>query len=533
MARYGDKRSREKQKPPTFFAKSLKLVLFTGITGILLYSLLSLVQPQYRSAAILLVEEQGSAPGKLVEREMKVLASSAMIGPFLDQTALAKRGEDEGALVRMGPLRQVSLMLGFSRDPAQVLEPAQKLTRFANILSVARGDAPSTIEIGIRTASSQQAARLANQYANHYVARLAAQSAPRASKAGATQPSAEIFAQISGLRAQLSLSEASLAALEQDMRGNAFVATGRHDGTPSNAPASPIRSDNTVKLTLEELAQITAQHILAKADRDQVERRAKLVRDMLDNGGRIEGTSTVLNSGLVQALLQKRTRLEKRRTALSIDLLPAHPQMRRLDRELGGLAIEIEAETRKVVTNLDDQVSIAAARESSLKASLSKQTSMSVAEADRSFALAPARLADKEQGGIDPRIARRSALKAVIAKNKGLLMAAQGQADARKKPVAAAQILHLKATLISPAMVSRTPVFPNKQAFTLLGMLAAFLLGLGSLVLGRKNRENTRNDMAPPSADTPVMPIGEAVRSSSGDSERQPRLGFSTKPVQP
>ncbi|MCP4933127.1 MAG: hypothetical protein GY927_02745 [bacterium] len=521
MAGYGNEQIGYEQKKPILSARLLKLGLFVGITGALLYSLLSLVQPQYRSTTTLHLEGPQALSGTLIQREVNLLRSEPMISSFLELHSLSDDPAFNGALSRQGSLKRVSIMLGLSNDPAKVLANTRILANLQQNLNVSRGTDPRTIKIAMRSINANAAARVANKYARNYIRSFKEQNVPR-STAMSDDAQAGLLA---SLRDKIAASETRLATLRQDMRVNLFS---------SSAPAlrEPLmhreaQRQEASKLTLEQLSQITAQLILAKADREQAELRAKLVRDMLVGNRRIESTSTVLSSGEVLALLRKRARMEQKRSDLNVNLLPSHPQLRRINRELVALGFQIKGETKKAVANLENKVLIAAAREDSIKKSLDemKQTFTSNDNAGQVSRLSEVQSA--QPIAIDPRIAQMAMIKGLLADNRRKLLMATAQVGARSKNEKANVKEPVKVTVISPAIANNIPVFPKKLPITLLGMLAALILGLVSMVYGNKGKTPARDEVEQSDSHTST----KTPRNHAKNSTQKPREGFGIKPA--
>ena len=512
MVGYGTEQAVDKQKPATLSSRLIKLGLFVGITGGLLYSLLSLVQPQYRSSTTLLIEGRESSTGTLIKREVKVLGSELMIRSFLDVHPAA----GNSAIARQGPLQRVLVLLGLSSDPAKAPRNNQA-TAFRENLSIGAGSDQQTIMIGMRSSNPKAAARLANQYAASYISSLETRSGSRPF----TMTTDDQAGLLSNLQGMLADSEARLATLRQNMRVSPFVAPVKPRLVEHMATEQ--KPDGRGKLTLEQLSQVTAQLILARADREQAELRAKLVQDMLDDSGRIESTSTVLNSGLVQTLLQKRARMEQRLAELKVDLLPSHPQMRRLNRDMSSLRTQIKSETTKAVANLENEVLLAAKREDSIKESLAKLKEQPASGADAMQVARSVNMQSAQPIAIDPRIAQITMITSEIAAHRRNLAVANAQAEARSNKDVASSKAPIKATVISPAIASNNPVFPKKILITLLGMFAALILGLVSLIFGNKGRGDEASS---------TQPSSNAAQKGAKDSGLQSQMGFGAKPVQ-
>ena len=449
-----------------------------------------------------------------------------MLRSFLDLHSLSDDPAFNGAASRQGPLKRVLIMLGLSDDPAKIPASTRILANLQENLSIVKGTAPQTLKIAMRSINAKAAARLANQYAQNYITRLEAQNRPRSSVPSSMAMSNDAQAGLLlGLRDLLAASEARLATLRQVMRLNPFAAPAPMVREPAIVRETQTRGNG--KLTLEQLSQITAQLILARADREQAELRAKLVRDMLVDDGRIESTSSVLNSGAVQTLLLKRARMEQKRSDLSIKLLPSHPQMRRLNRELVALGFKIKGETTKAVANLENEVLIASAREDSIKLSLDEQKQTSASDGNSGQVSRPLEVQNAQPITIDPRIAQMAMIKGLLADNRRKLMMVKAQADSRSNNEQTSVKAPAKATVVSPAIASNIPVFPKKTPITLLGMLAALLLLLVSMIFCNKGNAQARDEVE----QSNPHPHAKASKSGTKNNAEKSAMGFGAKPA--
>ena len=354
-----------------------KLSVFVAITGLLLYGVLSLVKPQYRSVAQLYIEQGNGQTAsrarskRLVAREMRALKSKALMNTVIANNGLVNDPEFNGSLARKGPLQRVSIMLGLSSDPLNLPQGKRLLSAFADKLGLKRGGDPQTIKIVIRSTDPEKSARLANDYAGTYISSLERRTRKVEPTPNAVRSDRSETALILRLRNKIGTGEGELEALRYDIRAHPFKQAELLQSSDKNIAVDPSLSA-AAQLDKEQISQLTTQFILAKADREQAELRAKLVSEMLTNTGEIHSTGTVLNAGLVQRLLIKRSRMERRVADLEVSLLPSHPQLKRLNREMAALQAQIRSEARKAVANLESEALIAAVREKSLKTSLDK-----------------------------------------------------------------------------------------------------------------------------------------------------------------
>lgn len=133
---------------------------------------------------------------------------------------------------------------------------------------------------------------------------------------------------------------------------------------------------NDTTLDTQQLSELNSQIILAKAQRTEADARAVLMRKMLKEKGDVDGAADILNSRLIQRVLEQRVRVQREIAEVSINLLPSHPRIKGLRSEIADLQRQIRQEARNAVTSLQNKAQIAGAREVSLQKSLTqwKQT---------------------------------------------------------------------------------------------------------------------------------------------------------------
>ena len=455
------------------------LALFVVTTGLLLYSVLSMVKPQYSAESQLFIEQKGTAHKVLVAKEIKTLKSRRMVSSFIKHKNLASDPEFDDKALGKGPLKKAAIILGVKPDPAKLSKKERTFQAFNEKLTIKKGPQPQTIRIAVRSSDPKKSAQISNEYANIYIAAVAKGSRP-VSQQIAINPE---IALIEKLRKKIAFGLSELNVLHEDIKANPVRRPARSNradiSTP--APAAETLLDRP-KLSKEQISALTTQLILARADREEAELRAKLVREMLEATGDIHATGDVLNSGLVQQLLIKKSRMDRRMADLSATLLRSHPRLKRLKREMSALVTQIKREAQNAVAKLENDAKIAAAREKSLQDSLDKLT--------KEPAVTPVKKVELPQVSdhpvFDERADRVDAIEREITYNKKQLVAAQSRFDQAPVNSITGNGEKIEAILVSRAVAGKKPVFPNKKPITLLGMLAAFCLGLiGMLVQSR------------------------------------------------
>ncbi len=490
MAAYGSGRTgnirgetrRNKSRGPS--AKLSRLGIFVVMTGTLFYGVLSLVPAQYRSVSEVSLQKQGGLSKQLVARQMQFLGSRKMIEGFARTQKLAKDPDYNGLLKRRSPLQKAAVLLGLVADPAKSSKKNRVNRAFRKKLKITRGRTPHTIKIAVRSSSPAKSALLANLYAKAYIAELDKQVGPVQKR----EANMSLSRKVEDLRGKIKAQTLELEKLREELNDSPEINPSR-----DNPVSGKAESGLPVKLSSQQLAELTARHILAKADLAQIEARAKLVHEMLESNGEIYSTSTVLNSGHVQTMLQKQARLERKISDLSVALLPSHPQMKRLNRELTGLKKQIRSEAQKAVANLDNEVVISAARERSLKESLAQQYGYQSGNAKK--ANSAKKTSQSHVGGgarNNPRVIEIDNLRSLLATNRLKLDVAQRELAQAAKIGGAYRSGAINARLVVRAVAVNDPVFPRKKPMTFIGMVAAFCLGFVYLVLGAKNPSASR-----------------------------------------
>lgn len=461
------------------------LLLFTGLAGVLFYGVLSLVPPQYRAEAQLHVAQAGVPAVRLVNREIGVLKSMPFKNAFIAGQHLSNDSEYNGMLAPKGPLLQVAQHLGLTRDLSVLPLDGRLLAGMERSFVISPGK-DGIIQIAVRSTDAQKAARLANAYAAAYLDRTRAANEMRSKPVRAK--GSDGHEALAALTKKRDEDRRAVAQLRQDISAHPFEkmqpASQKADEAKSEE-ASPLSGN--IRLDKEQMFELTSQYILARADRKSLEMKAKMVEDMLKKPDGIEGLSSVLDSGPIVSLLERRRNMQKKLHDLNITLLPSHPQLRRVNRDMKALQLEIRMEAQKALDDLKDQIRLALERETSLKQSLEKLGKASVKDvAIRSAGLQEGKPVTPS---VDPRLAQLAALEEKLAgdEQKLALLRAEG---GKQEKAALSPVALLRASLVQPATAATQPVFPRKFPMTLLGMLAAFALGLLTLSISARREKS-------------------------------------------
>lgn len=432
------------------------LILVSLFTGGATYAVLSMMAPRYLSEAQLTVMAKGAAnpfsspkvdmasPDSLgvrmdkeaVNTHVRGLMSPDLMNKIATELKLNTMPEFNSALGSSDKIDALLRVAGLSGPRPGESERDRVLGAFSKRLEVY--SPKESRFIGIRFSSSDPglAAEVANRLAESYRASLAKQTVDETdSVQKALEP------KIERLREEVSQAQAAVERFksEKDLFKGGAQKTGLNE---------------------QQLGDLTTELTKTKALRSEAESRARSAREMMKSGT-ADALPDVQKSPLIQALVQQRVRLEREISELSATLLPAHPRMRQLQADLGGLKRQLNGEVSKLVDSLEKEAKVSAMREASIAKSLDEIKSQVTATSGDEVELR--QLEDISKS-------KRSELERL-----------QAQYEANKVK-ADSGVVPVEAQIISRASASSVPVFPKKLPYTALVMLATALFGMAWII---------------------------------------------------
>lgn len=214
---------------------------------------------------------------------------------------------------------------------------------------------------------------------------------------------------------------------------------------------------NGVTLASQELAQLNAQLVVARSERQEAAARLGQIEVAERNRASIDSLGEVLSSTLIQRLREQESEVERRVAELSQEYGEKHPKMLQMRAEANDVDARIRSEIDKIVRGLRNQVAVARAREQALQESLDElKRTVAVGNKNEIELRALEREAE----------ANRSLLATMLARQKETVSQEDAnfqQADAR---------------VISPADVPLDPSFPVPALVLALALIAGTILGL-------------------------------------------------------
>lgn len=426
------------------------------------------IPPRYQSYAQVLIESRNSSminieelvggrgvDTETIESEMEVIKSRRLAEKVIDQLRLSEDLEFNPALRPQGffdsvfdvrsyfPTEWAAALFGghsskpLTEDEIQARERVVVVDEFLSRLTVARQGFSRVISIGFSSEDPNRAAEIANKVAADYII-----DQLEAKFEATSRTTAWLNDKIAGLREKVDASERAVEAYRKE--------AGLLQGTEG-------------PLITQQISDLNAQLILAEAHRAEAEARLGQVQRLIRSAGGAGSAADVLDSPIVQALMEKETEIRRKVVESSGQFGDKHPKMISARAELNDIQSKIESEVNKVVQTLKNEVGIARARESTLRDSLEHLK---------------LRLGQSNTAEV-----RLRALKREADADKALLETFLARFE-QKSTEQDMQSQRPDARVISMAEVPTDPSFPKKTiilalvvvASTILGVLLVFLL---------------------------------------------------------
>ena len=478
----------------TLLRKMPFVVVFVLIVTAGTYVLLGKLTPTYTSEVGVLIETGETTltqttqvnPGdtltsldeQAITSQVQLVRSRDLARSVAAKLDLASKPEFNPALGKPSFFSKLLASIGLTGKSTSNVED-DVLKAYYKKLSVFAVDKSRVINIDFMSSDPVLAADIANAIAEGYIALQ--QEAKRASTADAAT---FLSQQIDELRTKVQDAEGKVEAFRS--QNDLFSSGGTSDTT---LPQQQLGDLNT------ELGKARADMADARAKADQI--RAALKAGITPN------VPEVLNSPLIQRLIEQQVALRAQIAQLSVTLMPQHPRMKELTAQEADFNRQIAAESRKIVDALDAQANLAQAREDQITASLSRQKVVTGAANGAEVEL---RALEREAS------AQRDLLDTYLRRYREAVSREQASlppADAR---------------IISRASVPNEPSFPKKIPMTAIAALASLMLAIAFILLrelasGRPLRRVQFDETLPIIPD--AVPVGGHLRWADDHSVRR------------
>lgn len=282
------------------------------------------------------------AEAAIVDTEVEVLKSPQLAAQVV-QTLDLIRDPEFNARLRSSPLtRRLPRATPAATDPQ--IERQQVIDAVRRRLTVRRVGLTYSMAVSVTSESPIKAARIANAFADAYL-----QSQLTAKFDANAQANTFLGARLEDLRRQVEAADAAVSAYRIE---------------------NGLLSAQGATLTEQEISAYNQQLALARAQQAEQDARLRTARAQMAAGSNGDDVGEALSSPVVQNLRAQRAAISTRVADLSVRYGPLHPDMIRARQELSDIDAQIQAEIRRVVSNLDAQAQVARQRAASVQSSL-------------------------------------------------------------------------------------------------------------------------------------------------------------------
>jgi exopolysaccharide transport family protein len=413
-----------------------------------MYTAQALLSVKNRDAPVVAIEgvvEDLAADPATIESEIEFISSPAFIGRIVDKLHLVQdpefapwlSEEDRGwfgSLVELlNPMRYVPAHWWGAEESGPAADPAARelnavIGSVTDRLTVEQVGRSYVISLAFLSEDPVKAAKIANAMADEYLS-----SQVEAKYAAADRATDWLKKRIDELRGKVLEAEAKI--IEYRTKNHL------------------VNTDADNPLTLQ-FFQLNTQLALAQAQRAEAEARLSRARGMLDSGG-IGNAAMVLKSPLMDSLRAQETELIRKLADMSTVYGENHPQMMNARAEIQSVRDKMLDEARRIVDDLENEVSVASAREKQLQSSMSRLQG----EAAR-VDLAGAELSSL-QGEVDT---NRKLFETFLARFREIVQQQSLQESDAK--------------ILSAAAPPNTPSHPQVMLLTMIAFSASLVLGI-------------------------------------------------------
>jgi len=318
------------------------MVVFATLTATKLYTSTAQVQIDLREKRVLgnvesIVRGQ-PADAATIDTETEIMGSRFLAGRVVDSLRLL---EDKEFSSPPAPGLIDNIRAAFGAAPAQVAESAaSRQKRREDAISAVQGGLRVTrvgltylIEISYTSRDPAKAARIADAYASHYL----------------TQ---QLQTKYDTLRTASDWLSTRLSELSIEVQRK------ERDVEEYRAREGLLNADG-VRLTEQTAQALNLQRAERMQELSRAEARLASLRASLNSGGSADASREALQSATIQSLRTQQAELSRRRAELSAQKGARHPDMLQIDRQYASLDEQINAEIRRIVSSVEDEVRIA------------------------------------------------------------------------------------------------------------------------------------------------------------------------------
>jgi len=390
----------------------------------------------------------GIAPNTAeIDTEVLVISSKSLLTKVAEKQRLIEDPEFNWTLVEEKPglldglVKPIKKSLGMNVekvDPYDGMSPEEReaaimesvVKWLMSKVKVERVGTTYLLTVTVTSTSPETAARLANAIADQYrVQQLE-------TKLDATRRATEWLSErVSALRDEVA---------EKERRVELFRAENNLDTAMGNT------------LTEQNIAYLTTQKTQLEVDLNRARARYESARRQIDSGAGPEGIGEVLDSPLISKLKEQLSALRGRVAELETKLGPQHPELIGARNEVSDVERQINAEIRRVSSNLESEVKVKQDQVNSIQARINQANTQL-----RGNSLANVRLRELERDAETS----RTLYEEFIARSK----------ETREQD----DLVQADAVVLSTASVPNEPASPRKVLNLIIGAVLGTILGGG------------------------------------------------------
>ncbi len=335
-----------------------RMILLTSIILVITYLLLSLMTPQYRSSASILVEPRQSiftrasdapannnfgADSTAVSSQVELIKSRDLLMRVIETENLRDVAEFSGSKISL-----LSAILDLLRPAEEKKSPDERvLQAVAKKLKVTQLRGTRVISVSFTSEDPELAARVANSIANMHVQRRA-----ELSVSDTLEATNWLAREVEEMRKRVAEAEAAVAnyRINNDL----------------------FSSSNNTNILDQQLTVIATQILQAQERKNEAQSKVDLIRGLLEQGKSIETLPDIRDSATIQRLIQDKAKLQGERAQLLATLLPNHPNVQSISAQIAEIDKQIRDEGKRVADALAAEAQIQARLEQSLKDELAR-----------------------------------------------------------------------------------------------------------------------------------------------------------------
>lgn len=375
-----------------------------------------------------------------VDTEVEVLRSRALAEKVvkslkLDQVPEFNAVSETGPLASLaGKLRPAAPAGGNAAVPATGRAHERVVDAVMSRLSIRRAGLTYVINVGFESEDPELAATVSNAFANQYLAdQLTAKfDANRKANEWLSQKVGEMAGEV----------QSAEAAVQQYKIANNLM------------------SSQGATLVEQEISNLEQQRAGAATEQATAEARLNIARQQLARGSAGDDVGEALNSPVIQQLRQKRATLQASVDEMNKRYFPGYPDLVKARQELTTIDAQIDAEIKRIISNLDAQAKVARQRTGAIAGSVGSARG-NLASNNR----AAVRLAELERNAASVRSLYENYL------------------NRFKETSTQRGLEHTDARIVSTAKIPTQPSYPKKLLNLGLGVVLGVGLGLAAVAL--------------------------------------------------